>query len=158
LREGGEGIVPEVAKAAKIRNADALAALTALIEEGLVESELQPRADGKKGKGRLIYRLKPNSPNSGNDSPKEKDRNDRSDSLDPSKIKGQGGIPIVPPASNLAGTIGQAQKSTIDGPFSVDQTYRSQNPFLREGDGNNSFLDSHDSGGFDWETGEQEEE
>ena len=120
LKDGGEGIVPEVAKAAKIRNADALAALTALIEEGLAENELQPRADGKKGKGRLVYRLKPTRPDSGNDSLREVNGNDRSDFLEPAKTAGQSPLPIIPAAENQVGTIGQAEKPTIDGVFDAD--------------------------------------
>lgn len=146
LKEGGEGIVPEVAKAAKIRNADALVALTALIEEGLVENELQPRAGGKKGKGRLVYRLKPIVPDPGNENPKEKGGNDRSASQNPAPDAAQSGIPIVPSPWNQAGTIGQSQKPTIDGEFSEIQTYRSQNPFFKGEDGNDSFSDPADEG------------
>lgn len=138
LKEGEAGIVPEIAKAAKLRNADALAALTALVEEGQAESELLPRTDGKKGKGRLVYRLKPNVPDPGNISPKETNGNDRSGFQEPVPDVAQRDTPNVPPAWNQAGTIGQTQKSTIDGLFSADKTYRSQNLSLRKS-GDNSL-------------------
>ena len=139
LKDGGEGTAQEIAKAAKIRKEDTLSALTALMEDGLVESELQPRSDGKKGKGRLVYRLRANNPDSGNNSPKGTHGNDRSGSQKPAPNMAQNDIPTVPPAENLAGTIGQAQKSTIDGLYSADQTYCSQNHSPKEKNGNNSF-------------------
>ncbi len=72
LEAGGAGTVEEIVRELHMRRADALASLTELEEVGEVTSELQPRADGKKGKGRRVYAkaatFAPRD-NCGNDSP-----------------------------------------------------------------------------------------
>jgi hypothetical protein len=136
LKEGG-GTAPEIAKAVGIRKEDALTALTELVENNRATQELMPRADGKKGKGRLVYRLKPNNPVPGNDSPKGKNGNNRSEFLEPAPNVAQSSIPIVPPALNQAGTIGQTENPTNTKGFCEHQSYRSQNPLSREDAGNN---------------------
>lgn len=133
LTEGNEGTAEEIAKGVKIRKEDALAALSELVENGQAESELMPRTDGKKGKGRLVYRLMPNVPEAGNISSKGKNGNNRFGSLEPAKIATHIGIPIVPPALNQAGTIGQSENPIIDGAFCEEQTYCSQTPLFSAG-------------------------
>jgi hypothetical protein len=152
LKEEGEGTAQEIAKAAKIRREDALTALSALEEQGKLSSEM--RQSGGKGRPKRVYFIS----RDGNKNPKEKDGNKNPTPLEPAKIKGQSDSIFVPSASNLAGTKIDHTKPTIDGLFSESKDFCSQNPFLREEDGNNSGSDSHDSEGFDREVGEQEED
>jgi hypothetical protein len=149
LKEGGEDTAQEVAKAAKIRREDALAALSALEEQGQVDSDMCQT--GGKGRPKRVYFI----PGPGNKNTKESDGNKNPDPPEPAKIKGQSDGIFVPPASNLAGTKIDLTKPTTDGLFGEREDFCSQNPFLREEDGNDSFSDSHDPDGFDWETGEQ---
>jgi hypothetical protein len=111
------------------------------------------RQSGGKGRPKRVYFVLKD----GNKNAKERDGNKNADPLEPAKIKGQSDGIFVPPAWNLAGTKIDPTKPTIDGLFSKSGDFCSQNPFLREEDGNNSFSDSQDSAGFDWKTGKQEE-
>ncbi|MBI3247313.1 MAG: AAA family ATPase [Deltaproteobacteria bacterium] len=131
LRDGS-GTSQDIGKRARIRKEDALTVLTELIEEGSAESELIPRTDGKKGKGRLVYRLKANVLTNGTISPKEQNGNNRSETLEPAKINAQVRLPIVPPLILAAGTIGLEENPLKNEDSERNLTYCSRNPLPGE--------------------------
>lgn len=138
LKEGGEGMAQEIAKAVKVRKEDALSALANLEEAGQVSSDL--RQSGGKGRPKRVYFI----PTDGNENPKEKDGNENPPPLEPARIKGQSDGIFVPPAENQAETKINPAKPTTDAGFSESKHFRSQNLFSREEDGNDSFLGSEE--------------
>ena len=152
LRAGDSGTAEEIARHLRMRKADALAALTELEETGDAASELQPRADGKKGKGRRVYAK------AGTFAPKDNSGNDSSAAGKPAPDKGSRTGPIVPASEINGGPDDLFQKPSSEAEnLSVSEPTK---PIVPEsfslgpsGDGHNHDADPEPCpvcGGDDW--------